>query len=42
MRIAVALTLMYFHLRERPATDAPAAPEPSAPPPEPSAPSQEV
>jgi hypothetical protein len=29
--LAVALTLMYFHLRDGPATEAPAAPEPAAP-----------
>ena len=36
---AVALTLMYFHLRETPATEAPAAPEAA---PEPPAPAQDV
>jgi hypothetical protein len=35
--LAVALTLMYFHLRESPATAAPAAPEPPAPEPTPPA-----
>jgi hypothetical protein len=42
--LAVALTLMYFHLRESPATAAPAAPEPPAsePSPEPPAPAQDT
>jgi hypothetical protein len=35
--LAIALTLMYFHLRESPATAAPAAPEPPAPEPTPPA-----
>jgi hypothetical protein len=39
--LAVALTLMYFHLRESPATAAPAAPEPPAPAEEPPAPADE-
>jgi hypothetical protein len=43
--LAVALTLMYFHLRESPATEVPAAPEPPAPAPpaeEPPAPAQDA
>jgi ABC-type multidrug transport system fused ATPase/permease subunit len=42
--LAIALTLMYFHLRESPATAAPVAPEPPAPEtaPEPPAPAQDA